>query len=76
MDDLFGPVIRQPRKPLRVMMHVIDVGDSGFSDDGYPGIAIFECGKCGHKTEWTTFRTVTEAKRGVPCPKCNRLSEG
>lgn len=31
----------------------------------------FTCSKCGHQTGWTRFATVTEAKRRLPCPKCN-----
>lgn len=69
--NLFGPVSRPRRKPARVMMHVIDAGDHGcVSDDA--GIAVYQCGKCGNKTDWTPFRTFTEAKRGLPCPDCNR----
>ncbi len=70
-DDLFG-FTRQRKKSAgrRVLMHVIDAGDHGcVSDDA--GIAVYKCGRCGHETDWTPFRTFTEAKRGIPCPKCN-----
>ena len=70
-SDLLGEL--PPRKPARVMMHVVDAGYSGCDDDD-GGIAVFQCRKCDHKTDWTKFRTVTEAKRGLPCPKCNGVS--
>ncbi|MGY4288843.1 DNA-directed RNA polymerase subunit RPC12/RpoP [Bradyrhizobium sp. LM2.7] len=31
----------------------------------------FECPKCRYRTDWTRFDTVTEAKRRLPCPRCN-----
>jgi hypothetical protein len=72
--DLFAPA--RPRRKARVMMHVIDAGCAPCADmDGDdPLIVILECGKCGHKTDWLPFRTITEAKRGAPCPNCNPVS--
>jgi len=64
VDDLFGT---KPRRNPRVMMHVIDAGTDGCND-----VIHFECRKCGHDTGWIIdTKTVTENKRGVPCPKCN-----
>jgi DNA-directed RNA polymerase subunit RPC12/RpoP len=40
------------------------------------GIAKYQCAKCGHASEWMGFRTTTEAKRGIPCPKCNVTEQG
>lgn len=57
--DLFGP---KPRQPRRVMMHVIDAGNE---------VAKFQCVKCMNETGWLRYSSVTEAKRGIPCPKCN-----
>ena len=54
-----APASRQPR---RVLMHVIDAGP----DD----MVRMHCAKCGAETEWHR-RPRAEAKRGVPCPKCN-----
>ncbi|WP_374584427.1 hypothetical protein [Ideonella dechloratans] len=31
------------------------------------------CAKCGAETGWLVFDTVTEAKRGIPCERCNTL---
>jgi len=59
MIDLFGP---RPRRPRRVMMHVADAGIE---------MARYECAKCGHKTDWEPIESVTEVKRGKPCPMCN-----
>lgn len=56
---------RRPRRMRRVMMHVIDAGGD---EDG--DFARFECRRCG-LTDWIAYRTVSEAKRGVPCPECN-----
>lgn len=57
--DLFG---KPPRRKPRVLMRVSDAGD---------GRAQFTCSKCGHVSEWLEVDTVTEAKRGLPCPNCN-----
>lgn len=46
------------------------MGDSGASFD-------FSCQTCGHDTGWIKdTRTVTENKRGIPCPKCNGGEHG
>lgn len=78
MNDLFGPIIRPARKKARVMMHVIDAGASDIAYEGFEdgGIALYKCGKCGHESVWTPFRTISEAKRGMPCPKCNQAESG
>ena len=69
--DLF-PETKPKRRLPRNLMHVIDAGDSGCaSDTDVGGIARFQCKRCGTKTEWITYRTVTEAKRGIPCDHCN-----
>lgn len=52
----------KPRAKRLWRMHVDDAGE---------GI-VFECGRCGHNTGWIDDKwTVTENKRGHPCPKCN-----
>lgn len=58
----------KPRAPRLWRMHVID---AGIREDGAE-IAVFKCSRCGHETRWTEFRTITEAKRGLPCPNCNK----
>ncbi|GAB6043319.1 hypothetical protein [Endothiovibrio diazotrophicus] len=66
--DLFADTehARPPRKKPRVMAHVsvaaIDVIE-------------FECLQCGWSSGWLEFdMTITEAKRGIPCPNCNPQS--
>ena len=55
-----------PRRVSVKRMHVADAGCEAIS---------FECHHCGHKTGWLMWNrkeiTVTEARRGLPCPKCN-----
>lgn len=63
MKDLFP---KPPRRRPRVLMHVID---AGYADKWV--WARFRCGKCGTETEWLTVDTVAEAKRGLPCERCN-----
>lgn len=53
-------------RPRRIMMHVADAGDHGSK------VIQFRCSQCGHDTGWIMDeRTVTENRRGMPCPKCN-----
>lgn len=60
--DLF-PVA--PRRPRRVLMHVMDAGDINGK------VIRFEC-RCGFKTDWIRdVWTISENRRGHPCPKCN-----
>ncbi|KJS38257.1 MAG: hypothetical protein VR70_10510 [Rhodospirillaceae bacterium BRH_c57] len=62
--DLFGP---RPRRKPRVMMHVYDAGE-------VPGMGCaicLRCARCGHDTDWVLMRTLSEDKRGRPCPNCN-----
>ncbi|PXX79123.1 hypothetical protein DFR34_10813 [Rivihabitans pingtungensis] len=69
MNDLFGP---KPRRPRRQMMHVFDAGDACSGADGDEVvIARCRCLACGGETEWIEFHTMTEARRGIPCPQCN-----
>lgn len=63
--DLFP---KPPRKPPRVLMHVADAGNS--DDPEAPYWCEMKCGTCGHREEWK-FDTVTAARRGIPCSKCN-----
>jgi len=71
MSELFV-LPKMPRKKREWLMHVYDAGDG---TDGYEMACCFECDQCGHKEEWVNVRTVTEAKRGIPCPKCNEGSK-
>ena len=62
--DLFPDTLPEPppRAKPRVMMHVCDAGD---------GVAQYECRRCGAVSEWPPFTTISEVKRGIPCPDCN-----
>lgn len=51
-----------PPVPRIKRMHVDDAGQ---------GIAQFKCRICGHVSDWLQIESVTEAKRGIPCPNCN-----
>lgn len=71
--DLFPETItkqRQGKKPRRKLMHVADAGDWGNKGP----ICQMQCVTCGMKTDWMEFDTDTEAKRGIPCPKCNQTT--
>lgn len=61
---------KQRQKP-RKLMHVIDAGGGGCGVDTGEHRVRFGCEICKHETEWQTVKTVTEGKRGIPCPKCN-----
>lgn len=53
-------------------MHVLDAGQL---PGGAAGIR-FECGHCGHDTGWISDEwTITENRRGHPCPNCNPKSK-
>jgi DNA-directed RNA polymerase subunit RPC12/RpoP len=57
---------KPPRNRPRVMMHVIDAGVM----EG--NICIYKCKQCGRETDWLEYETVTQARRGIPCPDCNK----
>lgn len=51
------------KKPRTKRMRVADVGQ---------GFIQFVCPRCSHATGWIKDeKTITENKRGLPCPKCN-----
>lgn len=59
-----------PRSPKVKRMHVVDAGNSGCRE--YPLWYRFECMHCKYHEEGAYADiTMTEAKRGLPCPKCN-----
>mgnify|MGYP000719443815 CR=1 FL=1 len=54
-------------KPLK-RMRVNDAGESASCM-----VIQFICPHCGHDTGWIEDEwTVTENKRGLPCPECNK----
>ena len=68
-------MFEKPRKPRQWLMHVSDSGNAGCceEEDGSDLIARFACARCKHETDWMHISTVTEAKRGIPCPVCNGM---
>lgn len=56
----------KPRQPRRVLMHVVDAGVAPSGKH----IAHFKC-RCGYDGDWWEIDSVSEAKRGLPCPQCN-----
>ena len=57
----------QPRSAPRKLMHVIDAGE-GIEDRDR---VKFKCKRFGHESAWMLM-LMWEAKRGIPCPKCNQ----
>lgn len=67
----------KPRAAARKLMHVIDAGP-GCSSELEPGErhnVRFGCRRCGNETDWQ-LHTLTDAKRGIPCPACSSKPEG
>lgn len=60
-QPMLFPELERARAKPRVMMRILDAGDE---------VASFECSRCGHRTGWVGA-TVTEQRRGKPCPQCN-----
>jgi hypothetical protein len=54
------------RKPPRVIMHICDITVINGED-----FITFECRRCDAFTKKFPLRTITEVKRGKPCPNCN-----
>ncbi len=62
-----------PRARPRVLMHVrgaTNVDHGRYEDLGKPMCTMW-CRRCGDETDWLIFDTISEAERGIPCPKCN-----
>ena len=70
--DLFPEAPRHRAKP-RKLGHVIDAGHGcGLDDDGSRNHwARLKCVWCDHQWEIHSGHTITELKRGLPCPECN-----
>ncbi|EFO31369.1 hypothetical protein TRICHSKD4_3386 [Roseibium sp. TrichSKD4] len=60
------------RKPPLVRAHLVDAGGG----DVTPQVGLFKCRICNWESGWIGFHTVTEGKRGIACPRCNRGAEG
>lgn len=70
--DLF-PEIRKIRNKPRVLMHFTNVSINDCV--GSPILADMKCSRCGHNDGYWEFDTVTEVKRGIPCPVCNNIQQ-
>jgi hypothetical protein len=69
MSELFEKTDLPRRRPVKRMR----IEDVGIAPDGRC-IIQFVCRHCRYDTGWIIDeRTVSESKRGLPCPKCNRL---
>jgi DNA-directed RNA polymerase subunit RPC12/RpoP len=63
----------KPRKKRQWIMQVSDAGDSGCKyPAGMTEFVEYTCPRCNHNDGWRYMQNVTLAKRGVPCPKCNK----
>ena len=64
------PCFEPPHQPRIKRMHVIDAGYA----DGYDRAVMvkLECHRCGYQSEWIIVESVAVAKRGLPCPHCNK----
>lgn len=64
-----GELLEKPKRRMRgQLMQVCDAGDGG---EGRSVNVQMRCEQCDYQSGWLHFDTVTEAKRGLPCPKCN-----
>lgn len=64
----------KPRAKPKKRMHVIDAGDApgGYSAEFPNRCSVrYSCRRCQLETRWLIADTLTEAKRGIPCPTCN-----
>lgn len=67
-QDMFAE-LKPPRAKPRVMMHGVD-----FGYDGDITLGHMICSKCGHDGSWLMFDNDTDARRGTPCPMCNKAA--
>jgi hypothetical protein len=59
-----------PKEPPKKRVWRMRVSDAGGCDGG--GVLVtFQCSRCEYESSWYRFDTVTKAKRGLPCPRCN-----
>lgn len=66
--SLFGNL---PRTPRKIRMHVMDAGGGCCLEPGQVDVR-YKCDKCGVETGWENAASITEARRGIPCPNCNK----
>lgn len=57
-----------PKRTRLKRMHVVDAGSNGPG----PGLnAQYQCKRCGELSDWLPG-SLTDVRRGIPCPKCNK----
>lgn len=57
---------KPPRRMRGQLMHVCDAGPG----EGPGCVVQMQCKRCRYQSGWISFDTATEARRGLPCPKC------
>ena len=67
-QELFND--KPARAKSRVRAHVVDAGNC----PGGGTMAMYECRRCGWKSGWRRSLTLMEPKKGVPCERCNTVS--
>jgi hypothetical protein len=72
--DLFED-LKPPRAKPKKLMHVSDSYESCSVEDGDTVQVCMTCIHCGYESDWMTCATITEAKKGKPCPQCNQGGE-
>lgn len=69
LQDMFAE-LKPPKAKPRKLMHVCDASHDDFDDKA---TVRLNCARCDYITDWLAM-SVTEAKRGIPCPQCNKES--
>ena len=75
-DEWRAVLVEELQARRGLQMHVSDAGDCCTAGGGDAVIVQFKCARCGHETDWMEVATATEAKRGIPCPRCNEEEKG
>ena len=71
MNQLFTKD-QSPRSKNIKRMHVRDAGNHPCGGK----VIEFQCKHCKYNTGWIKdSKTITENKKGLPCPKCNQVKE-
>jgi DNA-directed RNA polymerase subunit RPC12/RpoP len=64
------PNFEKTYTPRLKRMHFCDVGTGDCIGEDI--LVIFKCSRCGHQSEWMVINSVSDVKRGLPCPICNK----
>ena len=60
--------ITNPRRPDIKRAHAVITGEG---ENGRPFGGRFLCAWCGWASDWLSFDTPAEIRRGIACPDCN-----